>query len=183
MDEPRLATYGVLTHAADAAGATDSFLKSARFSREGGRKTAKRRTHAGVYDKADAEVELIVSLYFDGLTLSKIARMLGRSIDYVSRVFHSPRGQQIVRLRKRERNELAEELQDRVAYAAQASLDNIIAIANAESGSESVRLRANEYIVDRAMPVQARGAAVQVNIGDGAIELAMAALKEVDACR
>ena len=176
LHEPALPTQNAEF---DNPGSTDAFVKSARFSRPGGRKSSRKRMDAAVYDKADAECELVVSLYFDGLSLSKIAQMLGRSIDFVSRVFHSPRGKLMVNQKKRSRDTLAEQLQDRVAYAAQNALDNIITLAN-QAGSEAVKLRANEYIVDTALPQKANGVGLQVNIGDDAIALALRALQEVD---
>jgi hypothetical protein len=130
-------------------------------------------------ERADAEVELIVTLYFDGLSLTKIGAMLGRPVEYVSRVFHSPKGKMLVNQQKRTRQQLAAELQDRTAYAAQSALDRIIELAQA-AGSEAVSLRASEKIVDMAMPQQAVKAAIQVNIGDEAIDLAVRALREVD---
>jgi AraC-like DNA-binding protein len=157
---------------------TDAYIKQDVFGRAGGRRTLRERNKAGVYARADAEVDLIVQLYFDGLTLTKIARMLGRSIDYVSRVFHSPRGRMLVLAQKKERHVLVEELQDRVAYAAQQALDNIIELAN-NAASEAIRLNANERILDDAMPKQRIGAAVQINIGDDVIATALRALDEV----
>jgi predicted transcriptional regulator len=157
---------------------TDAYIKQDVFGRVGGRKSARERNRAGVYARADAEVDLIVQLYFDGLTLTKIARMLGRSIDYVSRVFHSPRGRMLVLAQKKDRSQLVEELQDRVAYAAQQALDNIIELAN-NAASEAIRLNANERILDDAMPKQRGGAAIQINIGDDVIATALRALDEV----
>jgi uncharacterized glyoxalase superfamily protein PhnB len=178
-DEHRQGSIRVQQDAVHGEG-TEAYLKSSVFSREGGRRTGRKRKAAAVYDRADAEVDLIVAMYFDGLSLSHIARMLGRNIDYVSRVFHSPKGRMLTNQRKQARNQLAEELQDRIAYAAQKSLDNIIAMAD-RATSESVRLRANEYITDKALPQAPRGSVTQVNIGDDAIELALRALAEVDA--
>lgn len=157
---------------------TDSYIKQDVFGRAGGRKSTRERNKAGVYARADAEVDLIVQLYFDGLTLTKIARMLGRSIDYVSRVFHSPRGRMLVLSQKKDRMQLTEELQDRIAYAAQQALDNIIDLAN-NAASEAIKLNANERILDEALPKQRTGAAIQVNIGDDIIAAALRALDEV----
>lgn len=157
---------------------TDAYIKQDVFSRVGGRRTTRERNRAGVYARADAEVDLIVQLYFDGLTLTKIARMLGRGVDYVSRVFHSPRGRMLVLAQKRDRKELTEELQDRVAYAAQQALDNIIELAN-NAASEAVRLNASGKLLEEALPKQRTGLAVQVNIGDDAINNALNALAEV----
>lgn len=157
---------------------TDAYVKQDVFGRVGGRRSTRERNKAGVYARADAEVDLIVQLYFDGLTLTKIARMLGRSIDYVSRVFHSPRGRMLVLSQKKDRQQLTEELQDRVAYAAQQALDNIIELAN-NAASEAVRLNASGKILDEALPKQRFGSAVQVNIGDDAIATALRALDEV----
>jgi len=171
---------GPATHIPCDSGGSEAYAKSSVFSRAGGRKTKRRRANAAVYDKADAECSLIVSLYFDGISLSKVSQMMGRSLDYVSRVFHSPRGRLLVNEKKRSRDSLAEQLQERMAYAAQQSLDNIIALANG-AGSEAVKLRANEYVTDKALPAAPRGAVVQVNIGDDAIQLALQALAEIDA--
>ena len=160
---------------------TDAYVKQEVFNgigRTGGRKSTRERNKAGVYARADAEVDLIVQLYFDGLTLTKISRMLGRSIDYVSRVFHSPRGRMLVLSQKKDRQQLTEELQDRIAYAAQNALDNIIELAN-NAASEAVRLSANERVLDDALPRQRVGAAVQINIGDDVIATALRALDEV----
>jgi len=157
---------------------TDAYIKQDVFGRVGGRRSTRERNKAGVYARADAEVDLIVQLYFDGITLTKIARMLGRSIDYVSRVFHSPRGRMLVLAQKKDRNQLVEELQDRIAYAAQQALDNIIELAN-NAASEAIKLNANERLLDEALPKQRIGAAVQVNIGDDAIATALRALDEV----
>lgn len=157
---------------------TDAYVKQDVFSRAGGRKSTRERNKAGVYARADAEVDLIVQLYFDGLTLTKIARMLGRSIDYVSRVFHSPRGRMLVLSQKKDRQQLTEELQDRIAYAAQNALDNIIELAN-NAASEAIRLNANERLLDDALPRQRGGTAVQINIGDDVIATALRALDEV----
>jgi len=157
---------------------TDAYVKQDVFGRAGGRRSTRERNKAGVYARADAEVDLIVQLYFDGLTLTKIARMLGRSIDYVSRVFHSPRGRMLVLSQKKDRQQLTEELQDRIAYAAQNALDNIIELAN-NAASEAVRLSANERVLDDALPRQRVGAAVQINIGDDVIATALRALDEV----
>jgi hypothetical protein len=157
---------------------TDAYVKQDVFGRAGGRRSTRERNKAGVYARADAEVDLIVQLYFDGLTLTKISRMLGRSIDYVSRVFHSPRGRMLVLSQKKDRQQLTEELQDRIAYAAQNALDNIIELAN-NAASEAVRLSANERVLDDALPRQRVGAAVQINIGDDVIATALRALDEV----
>ena len=157
---------------------TEAYIKQDVFGRAGGRRSTRERNKAGVYARADAEVDLIVQLYFDGLTLTKIARMLGRSIDYVSRVFHSPRGRMLVLSQKKDRQQLTEELQDRVAYAAQQALDNIIELAN-NAASEAIRLNANERLLDEALPKQRLGAAVQINIGDDVIATALRALDEV----
>jgi len=157
---------------------TDAYVKQDVFGRVGGRRSTRERNKAGVYARADAEVDLIVQLYFDGLTLTKISRMLGRSIDYVSRVFHSPRGRMLVLSQKKDRQQLTEELQDRIAYAAQNALDNIIELAN-NAASEAVRLSANERVLDDALPRQRVGAAVQINIGDDVIATALRALDEV----
>ena len=157
---------------------TDAYVKQDSFGRVGGRRSTRERNKAGVYARADAEVDLIVQLYFDGLTLTKISRMLGRSIDYVSRVFHSPRGRMLVLSQKKDRQQLTEELQDRIAYAAQNALDNIIELAN-NAASEAVRLSANERVLDDALPRQRVGAAVQINIGDDVIATALRALDEV----
>jgi predicted transcriptional regulator len=157
---------------------TDAYVKQDVFGRVGGRRSTRERNKAGVYARADAEVDLIVQLYFDGLTLTKIARMLGRSIDYVSRVFHSPRGRMLVLSQKKDRQQLTEELQDRIAYAAQQALDNIIELAN-NAASEAIRLNANERLLNEALPKQKIGAVVQVNIGDDIIANALRALDEV----
>lgn len=157
---------------------TEAYVKSDSFGHKGGRRSSRERNKAGVYARADAEVDLIVQLYFDGLTLTKIARMLGRSIDYVSRVFHSPRGRMLVLGQKRDRQQLTEELQDRIAYAAQQALDNIIELAN-NAASEAIKLNANERILDEALPKQRTGQMVQVNIGDDIIAVALRALDEV----
>jgi len=146
------------------------------------RKTGREFKEYALQDRAEAEVDLIVALYFDGLSLSKIAQMLGRPVEYVSRVFHSPKGKMLVNQQKRTRQELASEIQDRVAYAAQGALDKIIELAQCAS-SEAVALRASETLLDKALPQPARGAAVQVNIGDEAIDLAVRALREVDSYR
>lgn len=155
-------------------GSTNAYVKSDCFNR----RSARERNKAGVYARAEAEVDLIVQLYFDGLTLTKIARMIGRSVDYVSRVFHSPRGRMLVVGQKKDRAQLVEELQDRIAYSAQQALDNIIELAN-NAASEAVRLNASGRLLEEALPKQRVGTAVQVNIGDDAIATALRALEEV----
>lgn len=165
------------TQPTTAAPGSDALLKRNQSGR-----TADASSRWGQYataDRADAEVDLIVALYFDGLSLSKIGAMLGRPVEYVSRVFHSPQGKLLVNQQKRTRQQLAAEIQDRVAYAAQGALDKIIELAQC-AGSEAVALRASETILDKALPQHKGGPAVQVNIGDDAIDLAVRALREVD---
>jgi hypothetical protein len=84
----------------------------------------------------------------------------------------------LVLSQKKDRQQLTEELQDRIAYAAQNALDNIIELAN-NAASEAVRLSANERVLDDALPRQRVGAAVQINIGDDVIATALRALDEV----
>lgn len=158
--------------------ATESYDKNMRKER----KTSREFKEYALQDRAEAEVDLIVALYFDGLSLSKIAVMLGRPVEYVSRVFHSPQGRLLVNQQKRTRQQLASEIQDRVAYAAQGALDKIIELAQT-STSDAVALRASETLLDKALPQPSRVAAVQVNIGDEAIDLAVRALREVDGYR
>lgn len=129
---------------------------------------------------ADAEAELVVSLYFDGYTLTKVGEMLGRPASWVSSVFHSPVGKLVQQRLKRTRNELAAQIQERVAYAAQGALDEIITLAQG-ADSEAVRLHAAQDLVDRSgagAPV-ARGG-IQVTIHADAMALAVQAIREVD---
>jgi hypothetical protein len=84
----------------------------------------------------------------------------------------------LVLSQKKDRQQLTEELQDRIAYAAQNALDNIIELAN-NAASEAIRLNANERLLDDALPRQRGGTAVQINIGDDVIATALRALDEV----
>lgn len=132
--------------------------------------------------RGDAEAPIIVALYFEGLSLSAIARRMGRPVEYVSRVFHSPAGEVEIAKRKTARATLQEELSDRITYAAQNALDEIIHLSqNAES--EAVRRLAAKDIVDKSLDIAGvgrdRGTRVQVNIGDDAMALAMSTMREL----
>jgi hypothetical protein len=122
-------------------------------------------------------------LYFEGLSLTAIARRMGRPTEYVSRVFHSPAGEVEVAKRKVARATLQEELSDRITYAAQNALDEIISLSqNAES--EAVRRLAAKDIVDKSLEIAGvgrnNGTRVQVNIGDDAMSLAMNTMRELN---
>jgi hypothetical protein len=143
-------------------------------------------THKGAFateKRADAEAPLIVALYFEGLSLSAIARRMGRPIEYVSRVFHSPQGEVEVLKRKKARASLQDELSDRITYAAQSALDEIINLSqNAES--EAVRRLAAKDIVEKSLEIagvgRSKGNMVQVNIGDEALLAAMNVMREIN---
>lgn len=133
--------------------------------------------------RGEAEAPLIVALYFEGLSLSAIARRLGRPVEYVSRVFHSQVGEVEILKIKKTRSELQEQLNDRITYAASAALDEIIALSQ-NADSEAVRRLAAKDIVDKSLEiagvgVRDRGTRVQVNIGDDAMALAMNVMKEL----
>ena len=133
--------------------------------------------------RADAEAPLIVALYFEGLSLSAIGRRMGRPVEYVSRIFHSNVGTMEVLKIKKSRSELQEQLQDRITYAAQNALDEIISLST-NADSEAVRRLAAKDIVDKSLEIagvtgRAKGAQIQVNIGDDAMALAMNVMKEL----
>lgn len=142
-------------------------------------------TEKGAYatdKRGEAEAPIIVTLYFEGLSLSAIARRMGRPVEYVSRVFHSPAGEVEIAKRKKARATLQEELTDRITYAAQSALDEIIHLSqNAES--EAVRRLAAKDIVDKSLDIAGvgrdKGTRIQVNIGDDAMALALSTMKEI----
>jgi len=150
------------------------------------KKVTGKGTYAGAFaidKRADAEAPLVVALYFEGLSLSAIARRMGRPVEYISRIFHSNVGAMEVLKVKKSRTELQEQLQDRITYAAQSALDEIISLStNAES--EAVRRLAAKDIVDKSLDIagvtgRAKGAQIQVNIGDDAMALALNVMREL----
>jgi len=132
--------------------------------------------------RRDAEAGLIVALYFEGLSLTAIARRLGRPKEQISAVFHSAVGQVEVIKQKKSRAELQEQISDRITYAAGFALDEIISLSqNAES--EAVRRLAAKDLVDKSLEIagvgQRKGSQIQVNIGDDAMALAMNVMREL----
>jgi hypothetical protein len=132
--------------------------------------------------RADAEAPLIVALYFEGLSLSAISRRMGRPVEYVSRVFHSPAGEVEITKRKKARASLQEELTDRITFAAQNALDEIINLSQ-NADSEAVRRLAAKDIVDKSLEIAGvgvnKGTRIQVNIGDDAMALALNTMREL----
>ena len=132
--------------------------------------------------RGDAEAPLIVALYFEGISLSGIARRMGRPVEYISRVFHSPAGEVEIAKRKQARATLQEELQDRITYAAQSALDEIIHLSE-NAQSEAVRRLAAKDLVEKSLDIsgvgQRKGTQIQVNIGDEAIAFAMTVMREM----
>jgi len=130
----------------------------------------------------DAEAPMIVALYFEGLSLTAIARRMGRPVETVSRTFHSQVGDVEVLKQKKSRAQLQEQLSDRITYAAGFALDEIISLSR-DAESEAVRRLAAKDIVDKSLEIagvgQRRGTQIQVNIGDDAMALAMNVMREL----
>src|SRR3990170_8028333 len=162
---------------------TDPSVNGAILQRPHQGRTRKRRNNKieAIQERAAAEVGLIVHLYLEGHSFRKIAARLGRNRWYVSNVFYSPLGQREVARYRTSRESLAEQLNDNVLHAAQRALDEIIALA-VGAQSETVRLRASECIVDKALECSnaASGASVQVNVGDDALRIAMDTIREIE---
>ena len=145
------------------------------------RKRRNNRVEA-IQQRAAAEAVIIAHLYLEGLSFRKIAARLGRDRWYVANVFYSPVGQREVTKQKTSRESLADQLHDRVLSAAQRALDEIIALSvNAQS--ESVRLKASECIVEKALEdgKVASGNSVHVTVDDHALRLAVRTLEEMKA--
>jgi len=111
-------------------------------------------------------------MYFEGNSLTRIAQLLGRPRDYVSRCFHSDAGRMAQARYRRER----EELRERAIYAAQGALDEIIRLATSGT-SEAVRRLAAKDILDLA-ELAPKSAGVTFHVSDEAIARLCNVLRE-----
>jgi hypothetical protein len=91
-------------------------------------------------------------------------------------------GQREVAEQRAMRKQLAEFLKDQIAREAQQALDKIIALSN-DAQSESVRLKAAECIVEKALQdgKPTGGDSMRVNVSDDALRLALNTLEEINA--
>lgn len=132
--------------------------------------------------RQDAEAPLIVQLYLEGNSFTRIAELLNRPVEYVSRSFHSDVGQAAYRTHLKQASEIRQELKDRAVFAAQAALDQIIALSQ-NASSEAVRRLAAKDVLDAAeiVPKTPTGGMKTLIIGDEAIARLCSVINELHA--
>jgi len=132
--------------------------------------------------KKDAEAPLIVQLYMEGNSLQRVAEILNREINYVSRAFHSEQGRAAYATYQHDRRVIREEIRDRATYAAQGALDEIIKLSQFGT-TENVRRLASKDILEMADvgPQQAARGGTVFNIGDDAIQHMCRVMQELAA--
>lgn len=132
--------------------------------------------------RSDAEAALVVQMYFEGYSLTRISQLINRTIEYTSKCFHSDEGRIEQTKYKRNRQELREEIRDRATYAAQGALDEIIRLSSSGT-SEAVRRLASKDLLDIAEvgPAQVIKGGTVVNIGDEALAKMCEVMRELTA--
>jgi len=162
---------------------TDPSVNGAILQRphQGGVRIRRNSKVEAIQERAAAEVGIIVCYYIEGRSFRWIASRLRRNRWYVANVFYSPMGQREVAEQRAMRKQLVEFLKDKIAREAQQALDKIIALSN-DAQSESVRLKAAECIVEKALEDgKPGGTNVQVIVSDDALRLAINTLEEINA--
>jgi len=163
---------------------TDPSVNGAILQRphQGGARIRRNSKVEAIQERAAAEVGIIVCYYLEGRSFRWISSRLRRNRWYVANVFYSPMGQREVAEQRAMRKQLAEFLKDQIAREAQQALDKIIALSN-DAQSESVRLKAAECIVEKALQdgKPTGGDSMRVNVSDDALRLALNTLEEINA--
>jgi len=162
---------------------TDPSVNGAILQRphQGGARIRRNSKVEAIQERAAAEVGIIVCYYLEGRSFRWISSRLRRNRWYVANVFYSPMGQREVAEQRAMRKQLVEFLKDKIAREAQQALDKIIALSN-DAQSESVRLKAAECIVEKALEDgKPGGTNVQVIVSDDALRLAINTLEEINA--
>lgn len=163
-------------------GACVSLAAAIRDRRVNGEGRKKYTGEFSIDARASAEAGLIVQMYFQGYSLTRIGEMINRPIEYVTRTFHSDDGRIEQAKYKRQRAELRDEIRDRATYAAQGALDEIIKLSSS-GASEAVRRLASKDILDIAEvgPAQVVRGGTVVNIGDEALSRMCEVMRELTA--